>query len=80
MDAIDVTAHFNPQGEVTPMRFTWNGTDYLVESTGRAWDDEEGRHVLVMVPGRQAFELVLALPACRWYLKQVGINPGRAVV
>lgn len=80
MDAIDVTAHFNTEGEVTPLRFTWNGVDYLVEDTGRSWQDEEGRHMLVMVPGSQVFELILALPACRWSLKTVGINPGRATV
>jgi hypothetical protein len=80
MDAIEVTAHFNLQGQVIPLRFTWNGADYPVESTGRAWDDEAGRHVLVMIPGSQTFELILALPACRWYLKTVGINPERAAV
>jgi hypothetical protein len=80
MDAIDVTAHFSPTGEVTPLRFTWNGADYLVVDTGRSWQDEEGRHVLVMVPGNQVFELVLALPDFRWMLKTVGVNPIRATL
>jgi hypothetical protein len=80
MDAIDVTARFNLQGEVIPIRFNWNGVDYLVESTGRSWDDGEGRHVLVMAPGGQTFELILALPACRWYVMKIGINPGRAAL
>jgi nicotinamide-nucleotide amidase len=80
MDAIDVTAHFSTKGEITPLRFTWKEVDYLIEDTGRAWQDEEGRHMLVMVPGSQVFELILALPALRWTLKTVGINPGRATV
>ncbi len=80
MDAIDVTVQFNAQGEVTPLRFSWNGADYLVESTGRSWDDDEGRHVLVMTPGSRTYELILALPACRWFLKQVGINQNRAAL
>lgn len=80
MDAIDVTVHFSPTGEVSPLRFTWKGVEYLVVDTGRSWRDEEGYHALVMVPGNQVFELVLTLPDFRWTLKAVGVNPIRTTL
>jgi hypothetical protein len=72
MQFIDVTAQFNSQGEITPLKFTWQGRDFLVESTGRSWKDEAGYHILVMVPSARIFELVFDPTAGRWHLDQIG--------
>jgi|WetSurMetagenome_2_1015567.scaffolds.fasta_scaffold358529_2 hypothetical protein len=72
MDFIGVTAQFSPDGNITPLSFTWQGRDYPVESVGRSWQDTAGHHFLVIVPGARIFELVLDLAASRWRLEQVG--------
>ncbi|RPI31302.1 MAG: hypothetical protein EHM70_11820 [Chloroflexota bacterium] len=72
MDPIDVTARFNTAGKATPLRFTWKGQEYQVNSTGRRWEDNEGEHILVMVPGGKVFELLIARRDGRWYLSQTG--------
>jgi hypothetical protein len=70
MNAIEVTAKFDLQGDASPISFTWQGTDYLVDSIGRRWRDEAGQHILVMVPGGRVFELVFNSSEGRWYLRQ----------
>jgi hypothetical protein len=72
MQFIDVTVHFSSQGEITPLRFTWQGRDFLVKSTGRSWKDEASLHILVIVPGARIFELVFDPTAGRWHLEQIG--------
>ncbi len=77
METIEVTVHFDQQGAITPLQFTWNGSIYQVESVGRHWLDDDGQHVLVMAVSGQIYELILKKDDWRWYLKQVG--PGRRV-
>ena len=72
MDPVEVTARFDPQGKVTPMDFTWQGHKYPVVSTGRRWEDENGEHILVMVPGEKVYELVYVPTQKRWYIGQFG--------
>lgn len=73
---IAVIVRFDQHGRPTPLEFTWRGTTYTVESTGRRWNDDQGSHVLVMVPGGQVHELVFAAQDERWYLKR--ISPGQS--
>lgn len=68
MQPIQVTAHFDEEGKIRPLRFTWRGSDYQVESTGRHWQASDGRHILVMVPGGRIFELVYIPTEGRWFL------------
>jgi hypothetical protein len=75
MELIDVTAHFDKEGQSHPLHFTWNGRSYTVESTGRRWQDENGQHILVMIPGDHTFELIFQPQEGRWYLRQVGVGP-----
>ena len=35
---------------------------------GRQWQDDDGRHVLIMRPGRQVEELLLSVETLRWEL------------
>lgn len=74
MEAIEVTAHFNQNGKATPLRFTWKGSTYLIESTGRQWQDEQGQHFMVMVVGERLFELLFVCDTHCWYLLRVGPN------
>lgn len=71
MEQVQVQARWKRSGGFEPLRFTWNGTDYRVESTGRSWEDEHGLHVLVMVPGGQVFDLVFHLNPAGWLLRSV---------
>ncbi len=78
MEPIEVTAHFDEYGAITPLQFTWKGGTYRVESTGRRWQDQAGQHILVEVAGGQIYELTFMSGEGRWYIGQAG--PRRAVV
>jgi hypothetical protein len=41
-----------------PHAFHWQGKRVLIRSWGRAWDDEDGYHVLVMAESGRVFELL----------------------
>jgi hypothetical protein len=74
MEPIEVTAHFNQQGAITPLHFTWKGGRYRVESTGRHWQDDNGQHMLVMVASGQIYQLTFKSGEGRWYIGQAGPN------
>jgi hypothetical protein len=76
MEPVEVTARFDLQGHVYPIKFGSPDRFYQVESTGRTWQDRDGYHVLVMAAGDRVFELIFFMEETRWYLRQVG--PGRA--
>ena len=74
MDPIEVTANFSEQGVITPLHFTWKGSRYRVESTGRRWQDGSDQHMLVMVASGQIYQLTYKSQEARWYIRQVGPN------
>ncbi len=74
MEPIEVTAHFDDQGAITPQHFTWKGRKYRVESTGRRWQADNSQHMLVMVTSEQIYELIFKSHEGRWYIVQVGPN------
>lgn len=74
MEAIEVTAKFDTGGTITPLRFTWQGQEFIVDSIGRKWEDPEGLHILVMIAGGQVYELVFLLAEGRWHLGRLGIE------
>jgi hypothetical protein len=53
----EVIARWTSDGRIVPQGFTWQGRVYQVDSVGRSWQDEQGDHMLVMVPGGQVFQL-----------------------
>lgn len=69
LESIEITAHFDADGRITPMHFTWKGSVLRVESTGRRWTDESGQHMLVMVMNGHIYELVYKGMEGRWYIK-----------
>jgi len=71
MDPVELTARFASNGEITPLRFSWKGREYLIESTGRQWQAADGRHILIQTPGDRSFELLFSSEG-RWFLSQSG--------
>jgi hypothetical protein len=72
MELIQVTANFDLDGKITPIDFTWQGRQYTIESVGRRWRDEQGTHILVMIPGGRVFELLFGSAEGYWYLAKSG--------
>ena len=68
METIEVQAGWDTQGHAEPRRFTWNGQEWRVDSTGRRWKDDQGEHILCMTAQGQVFELVYHPLKERWYL------------
>jgi len=68
MEAIEVTAEFDRKGRVTPLSFKWRDHLYTVTSTGRQWEAEDERHVLVMAAGDKVFHLCFVRDKGYWYL------------
>jgi hypothetical protein len=74
MEAIEVTARFDSAGKITPVEFRWQGRVFPVDSTGRRWEDERGKHILVMIPGGRVYELIFEPQEGRWYLLRTGAD------
>lgn len=75
-ELIEVTAKYLPDGQLQPMQFIWKQQLYQIESTGRRWQEEEGLHLLVMIPGGQVFELLYETQEKCWYLLKSPPLPG----
>ena len=72
MEPVEVTARYDTNGKVTPLRFNWQGRDYMVEGTGRRWQAEDGLHLLVMAAGERVFELLFVPQDGRWFIQPRG--------
>ena len=55
---VEVEADRTLDGILRPRAFRWEGRRVAVRSWGRTWDDDDGRHTLVMVQSGRVFELV----------------------
>jgi hypothetical protein len=73
-----VDARFQPDGTVHPRRFTRSAVWLDVTDVGRQWEDPAGRHVLVMVGGRHAFELLLEREGLTWHIVRAPDDVGIA--
>lgn len=78
MENIEVTAHFDSEGYITPLKFIRDGRTFRVEGTGRRWEANNGLNILVMVAGNQIVHLVFDFRACLWKLVPSSENPTRA--
>lgn len=74
MQPVEVTVRFDCEGKMTPLRFTWKDSDYLVESTGRRWETSEGKHVLVMTSDGRIFELIFTPSQGRWFMGRSNLD------
>jgi len=65
MQPIAVDCLFREDGTILVRRIMQDGQWHAVEQ-GRQWQDGAGRHVLVMLDGRQVHELVLNSESLIW--------------
>jgi hypothetical protein len=77
MEQIDVIVRFESSGRIEPLSFTSEGRVYPIESTGRNWKDDQGFHILAMIPGERVCELVFNPADMAWTLHRIG--PARAM-
>ncbi len=73
-ESIGVECAFRADGRIRVDRIQLDG-QWLPVGQGRQWSDENGRHLLIMLPGSQTRELLLQAGALTWILL-----PGRAAV
>lgn len=67
-EPVEVLARWEGNG-FQPRHFVWSGRLFVVESTGRQWEDDEGVHILCMVQGGAVFELVFHMQPAGWTAK-----------
>ncbi len=70
-----VEAHLRADGTVQPIAFTWRGRHWTVSGLGRQWDDDDGRHVLVITTDESRFELCLSSKSSGWVLLRAWVRP-----
>jgi hypothetical protein len=75
METIEVTAHFDTQGRITPLSFVWKDSTFRIEGTGRRWEAKDGKHMLVMVAGNRAFHLTFDCRTAVWKLIRSSEKP-----
>lgn len=67
-ELIGVTGSIDHTGQVTARQFTWRGQAHSITGTGRQWESEAGRHILVETGGGDRFELQLSRADLCWHL------------
>ncbi len=67
MKTVGVDCRFSPDGSVQVKSVLLNGR-WRPVGQGRQWVDENGRHVLIMLPSNEVRELVLRPEGLFWVL------------
>lgn len=67
MERVGVDCRFDASGRVRVRRIQ-RGEAWHSVAQGRQWQDEHGRHVLVMLPEEQIVELLLSAADLTWGL------------
>ncbi len=70
MKAIEVTARFSADGQITPLQVVWDDATFPVNQVGRRWQSDAGQHFLVMLPVEKIVELIFVPEEYRWYLHE----------
>ena len=68
MKTITVTAQFTATGKIIPLNFNDGQGAHRVHSTGRQWEDEAGRHFLVMDIHAHTYHLLFKSQGSAWYI------------
>lgn len=79
MHATEVDCVISSDGRIRVRRIKLEGGWVSVEQ-GRQWEDEIGRHVLVMIGGTMVWELRLSRKTLRWTLHKSGTQGGARLV
>jgi hypothetical protein len=79
-ETIAVEARFETDGTVRVLAFERRGRRTVVAHTGRQWQTEDGRHILVMTPTEKVYELLYrpTSEASPWVLLRSLSAGGRA--
>ncbi|MFN8454894.1 MAG: hypothetical protein U0401_09550 [Anaerolineae bacterium] len=70
-DPASVTALMKADGDLTVQKVTWRNKRYTITATGRQWDEEAGRSVLVEASDGTRLELQLSRQDFVWRVKRV---------
>lgn len=70
-DPISVTAALDNQGRAGLQRLTWQEQPYTIVSTGRQWDEADGRHIMAEAADGTRFEIVLQREDLIWHVRKV---------
>lgn len=63
-----VEARFAEDGRLTPLKFTWQGRNLPVVSTGRRQATPDGFRILVMTTQERVFELDYHQATGQWHI------------
>lgn len=75
MEPIAVDCRFETDDSIRVKQIELNGRWQPVEQ-GRQWLDEDGRHILIMLPGDGVRELMLSRTTLHWELYPAGSAQG----
>jgi PncC family amidohydrolase len=70
LEPVRVTARFTDDGKIILRHFSHANRKIVVDSIGRQWEDEYGKHILVMDSQRNTYHLVLLPHTGEWALKR----------
>ena len=70
LQPVEVIFRFDAAGRPTPLQVVQEGRAWAVEAIGRRWQDGDDEHILVMLPGERAVELIYSRAELRWFLRQ----------
>ena len=77
MEQIDITTRFSKDGKLIPLEFTVGIEKIDILNTGRQWDTDAGKHVLVMDAQENTYHLFFSLADMSWYLiRDIHGSPG----
>jgi hypothetical protein len=75
MEKIEITTRFKRDGSLIPIDFSLEDQTIQVMNIGRQWDNEDGKHILVMDFRENTYHLFFQLSDLGWYLIR-DIKPG----
>ena len=75
MEKIEITTRFKRDGSLVPIDFSLEEQTVQIMNIGRQWDDEGGKHILVMDIRETTYHLFFQLSDLSWYLMR-DIKPG----
>jgi hypothetical protein len=64
---IGVDCLFYPDGRIRLRRIKL-GDQWVAVEQGRQWQDENGRHILIIIPGQEVQEILLNPDSLHWQL------------
>ena len=70
-EPVEVVATIDKQGQLRPQSVVWRDRRYPIITTGRQWDAENNRLVLVEAADGTRFELQFVRETLTWRMKKI---------